>query len=392
MFNGGNSGDINVTANSIRLVGESPINFTSSSISSSTFGNGNGGQVSISAKDVSVLDGAEISSSTLAEGNSGRVVISADEILLSGIGAFTGDPSQIDSAAKLLAPELRESLKLPDSVTGVAGNVFITANTLKVKSGAVVSAFNQGSGDGGTLFLDIGKIFISDGGALTTVTTSGNGGNIRLLTDFLLLNNGDISASAKGKGTGGNINIDSGLVVLLDNSSITANAEDARAGKIKINTLGLFRSPDSQITASSELGPQFDGNVEIKAEITDFSEDPNLTIQAEPPALYSTCSKAYRDTLAYYRMGTGGQPLSPDDQSSTSQGWLEAANARYAQRHMSYIDPDTGEKKPLERVVGWKTNSDGTITFVSDPKEADQYAQAIVSQQHVCSTNQAKSS
>ena len=44
--------------------------------------------------------------------------------------------------------------------------------------------------------------------------------------------------------------------------NITANAVQGRGGNIQINTQGIFRSPDSSITASSQLG--INGIVQIK--------------------------------------------------------------------------------------------------------------------------------
>lgn len=63
---------------------------------------------------------------------------------------------------------------------------------------------------------------------------------------------------------------------------------------------------------------------------------------------------------------------------------MQVAKARYDQRRLTYADPKTGEHKPLKRVVGWKTNDNGTVTFVNDPREADQYASEIASTLQAC--------
>lgn len=389
-FDAGNSGDINIKTKLIRLVGQSPISFTSSAIAASSFGDGNGGQVKIFSEDIIILDGARINSSALANGNSGGIEISANRVFLSGRAPLTGTPSQISSAAELLPPVVRRPLNLPEFVTGNAGNVSIKANLLEVKSGATVSTRNDGSGDGGNLFLDVNSVFVDNGGVIAATSRSGEAGNIRILGNNLFLEDGAISTSAGGDGDGGNIIINTDLIVGFGKNSITANAENAKGGNVFIKALAIFLSDESIITATSERGTEADqGNVDVIAEITDFSQDPNLNIQTDPPDLYSACSPTYRNTLAYYRMGNGGQPISPDDKSSTSQGWLESANARYAQQHLFYIDTETGEKKPLKRVVGWKSHGDGTITFVSDPKEADQYPAAIAAAKNTCSTEQA---
>lgn len=191
-----------------------------------------------------------------------------------------------------------------------------------------------------------------------------------------------------GNGPGGNITIDADLVLLIDKSNIFANAENAQGGNIRINTTGFIKSPDSQVTATSQLGEQFDGNVEVEAEITNFSQDPDLNITTGPPELYASCGPTYRDTLAYYRVGTAGQPVSPDTLPDPGSRWLQVAKARYNQRQLTYADPKTGELKPLKRVVGWKTNPNGKISFVNDPRKADQFAPAIASILQACQPDQ----
>ncbi|QUY45969.1 hypothetical protein [Acaryochloris marina] len=216
----------------------------------------------------------------------------------------------------------------------------------------------------------------------------GEGGNINLDANSVFLRDSSITASTQQLGTGGNISVNTGILVALGKTVISANAEDAQGGNININALGIFLSPDTQITATSQLGTQFDGSVEVEAEITDFSQDPDLNVQVDPPDLYSACGDSNSTNLAYYRVGTAGKPTSPITRSPADGGWLQAAKARYDQRRLTYVDPATGEIKPLKRVVGWKSNPNGTITFVTDPRAADQYAPAIAAQLKACHTDQ----
>lgn len=368
---------------------------TQSSIAAITTGDGDAGNISLFSKFLRIENGANINALTTAGGDGGKINIQAtDSIDISGkvpnsSGDLTTNFSGIFSSGSNTNLLLAELFNLTPP-SGDAGSITIITNELLLDDNAQIGVLNQGSGNAGIINVNASKISLLDGASITAETFSGRGGEIDIQAGLLTLRNGNITASARQDGPGGNITINSDLIVALDKSRFSANAVNAQGGNIRINTTGFILSPDSQVTATSQRGEQFDGNVEVIAEITDFSQDPNLNIQTDPPDLYSACSPTYRNTLAYYRMGNGGQPISPDDKSSTSQGWLEAANARYAQRHLFYIDTETGEKKPLKRVVGWKSHGDGTITFVSDPKEADQYPAAIAAAKNTCSTEQAK--
>ncbi|MGR3278911.1 two-partner secretion domain-containing protein [Acaryochloris marina NIES-2412] len=396
----GDTGSLNVDFQTISISGGQavrfgpglPLNFTSSFIGTFASSQGAANNVLIKARDLSLLDGGRINSTVSGQGSAGDIVVSVDRSLIirGRIPGSSGatNSSRIISSAVITSPFNREFFGSPDIPTGNSGSIRVTAKSLLLADDGQLTVRNDGPNDAGSISINAKQVTIDKGFILAT-TASGKGGNINLSANLLKATNGEISSSAMGDGAGGNITINSDLVVALDKSNFSANAVNAQGGNIRINTTGFILSPDSQVTATSQLGEQFDGNVEVIAEITDFSQDPNLNIQTEPPDLYSACSPTYRNTLAYYRMGNGGQPISPDDKSSTSQGWLEAANARYAQRHLFYIDTETGEKKPLKRVVGWKSHGNGTITFVSDPKEADQYPAAIAAAQNTCSTKQA---
>lgn len=390
----GNGGNLElVVKDTVIVTGVQPEIFSPSAITASAFRNGNAGSVNLSTAKLIVKDGGRVDSSTTFSGSAGKVTINASEsIEVSGFVPGSRNPSLITSSANLLDDPLRQALPI-FSPTGSAGDVSINTSQLLVKDGGNISVQNDGPSNGGQLSVFASEIILQNQGSITASTNGGDGGNIKIFSKKgLTLDNSDITASARSFGTGGNITVNSGFVAALGQSSISANAENAQGGRIKIDTLGLFLSPDSQITATSQLGPQFDGSVEVDAEITNFSQDPDLNIQVDPPDLYSACNDTYRDTLAYYHVGTAGKPTSPITRPPADGGWLEAAKARYDQRRLTYIDPQTGERKPLKRVVGWKTNPNGTITFVNNPVEADQYAPAIAARQKACQQDQAKAS
>jgi large exoprotein involved in heme utilization and adhesion len=90
---------------------------------------------------------------------------------------------------------------------------------------------------------------------------------------LILRRGSSISTNATGSNIpGGNITIDTDNLVAVpkEDSDISANAENSFGGRVIINAQGIFGTqfrpqdtPLSDITASSDLGPQFNGLVEL---------------------------------------------------------------------------------------------------------------------------------
>jgi large exoprotein involved in heme utilization and adhesion len=167
---------------------------------------------------------------------------------------------------------------------GNAGDLRIEAEQLNVQDGARVSVSSTGSGDAGDLEVATSSIRLDDQAALSADTTAGQGNIFLRSLDLVLRRGSNITTNATATATGGNITIDSDVIAALENSDITANALQGPGGRVVINTQGIFgtqlrnqQTPESDITASSDLGSEFSGT----AEINDFDVDPNPEV--EPP-------------------------------------------------------------------------------------------------------------
>lgn len=385
----GNGGKISINAELVEIFGLEPVTRQGSMLQAGSLGSGDAGSIAIDTSKLILTNGGSVSTTALSSGNGGSLTINAKRsVRIDGQGSDAVPETTITAEAIVINPILRPLFNLPPVPTGNSGRIFINTPQLLIKDKGRISVRNEGKGDAGDLEILASEIIVDSNSLISATTPGGEGGNITLDALSVLLKDSSITASTQQQGTGGNISVNAGIFVSLGTSTISANAENAQGGNIQINALGLFLSPDTQITATSQLGTQFDGNVEVEAEITNFSQDPDLTVQVDLPELYSACGDANNTLLAYYRMGTGGEPRSPITRSPADGGWLQAAKARYDQRHITYVDPETGEIKPLKRVVGWKTNPNGTITFVNDPRAADQYAPAIAAQLKACLTDQ----
>ena len=126
----------------------------------------------------------------------------------------------------------------------------------------------------------------------------------------------------------------------MENSDIAANAFEGRGGNVQISTSGLFLSPDSQITASSERG--IDGVVEIRT--PDVELQNSLTQLAanfvSPDSIVAGSCLARRNVErgSFTVTGTGGLPSSP----------YEAMNGKY---ETSSIQPLQGSSNTAPEAV-----------------------------------------
>lgn len=309
-FGNGNGGNVRVSANTIRLDG--------SGIASQLgrTGRGRGGDVTVQTSALSVINGAGISASTFGNGNGGDVRVFANSLNLDGF-APDGDPSGIFS-------------EVGRTGNGRGGDVTVQTDLLTLSDRATISSSAFGDGSAGNLNITAQTIR-SDRGNITARAASGNGANITLnVRDLLLLRNGSqISTSAgtaQAGGDGGNItiNISKGFIVgvLRENSDITANAFTGRGGRVDITAQGVYGlrfqprlTPLSDITASSQFGisgtvvlntPDVDPNRGLVALPTDLTDPAQQISQNCTPGSKTTAS-------SFVATGRGGIPLSPDE-------------------------------------------------------------------------------
>ena len=135
---------------------------------------------------------------------------------------------------------------------------------------AQFNAKSSGSGDAGNILITASDDLMIYSSAITTEAASADGGNIKLnVRDIVYLDQSEITAAVGGgAGNGGNIDIDPQFVILND-SLISANAVAGNGGNIRIVSDYFLSTPNSSVTASSELG--IDGEVEIDSPNTDIS-------------------------------------------------------------------------------------------------------------------------
>jgi large exoprotein involved in heme utilization and adhesion len=146
-------------------------------------GVGNGGDIDINARSISLTEGSQLQALTRGIGESGNIQIDvSDSITISGIGSDGFLSAVLTSSDE------------PNS--GRGGNIEInTLGNLLVFDGAVLSAQTSSAADGGNISVNANNLTLRSGGQLLTNTFSqGRAGNITVnATDSVVITGVDLN-------------------------------------------------------------------------------------------------------------------------------------------------------------------------------------------------------
>jgi filamentous hemagglutinin family protein len=369
----GNAGNIEIEAQIIELTGANGVVFQTS-ISSTSLDNasGDGGDIIINTDRLLLQDGAQIAVATVSSGNGGTLTIDASEsIILSGISDM-GRSGLFASAVINV---------------GNGGDILVDADKLTVTDGAIISTSNfltfdsskpLGQGAAGNVRLNAKVLQLDNGGIITSEAAFGDRGNIFIDSDRLLLaGESRITTSALETATGGNIEIFAETIVAFENSDITANAVENFAGKVTINAKSIFGTefanfltPESDITASSDLGVAFNGVVTI--ETPDIDPARGLvelsSAVVDPSKIIVDACSSEAGNISIVR-GKGGLPVSPLTQQIDTTIWqdlrdLDINISNSISNNSRAILPD--RKQPIVEARELLKKEDGTIELIAN--------------------------
>ncbi|MEM7759460.1 MAG: filamentous hemagglutinin N-terminal domain-containing protein [Cyanobacteria bacterium P01_A01_bin.40] len=257
------AGDTIINATDDVLLEESNI------VSNVIGGRGEAGDIEISGRNISLVDGGLIGSSILFDGNSSNITVTAAEkFFLSGI--FSGIDNNVIQGS------------------GIVGEINVAARNLVIENGAIIQNEIFGVGDNGdininvidTITIDSEDNFLSASRIQNTIGAGGEGnpGNINIQTkDLSIINGGRVNSGIDGLGIGGDVNITAENVsVDGDLSSILSEAtgtisnvidgEDTTSsgGNINIETNTLSITNGGKLaTSTTSIGNA--GNIKITA-------------------------------------------------------------------------------------------------------------------------------
>ena len=326
----GAGGNLTVTASSVELRGTPAGAVVPGGFFTTTLGAGNAGNLSLTAGQLVVADGAQISTSTSGAGRGGNLTVTADSIELNGAsadGRFLGGllassslltvPGQQGSApagdltitTRRLSVQNGAQISAATGSAGTAGNLSINASESVDVTGfateidplvaAVAFSFipdgrgkgivpsaietnTRGVGNAGDLTINTGRLTVRDRAEIgVRSTSSGSAGDLAVTADSVLLNNGSITATSL-LGQGGNINLQVRHdLVLRNRSQISTRAGTevtggGDGGNITINTGVLAVVENSRINANAFKGSG--GNIRITTR--GIFRSPNSSITA----------------------------------------------------------------------------------------------------------------
>ncbi len=273
-FGQGQGGSVNIDVNTILAVGENTVHVDSGIFANSAASGKGGaaGDIQVRANGIHLAGGAEISSTTFGQGHGGSVRIKADKLLVEG-----------EDSTRHISAIFANSQSTGDG--GNAGDLRIEGGEVDL-TGAGMGSFSFGRGRGGSIHMDVNALSLRHAALISVEATQSDGGDIAInATGPVTLNASDIAAKAfhnggsvriaSGKrlevrgsniraeagsnGTGGDIFLGNSNVILADAtgnapSSLVASALRGNGGQILILANQLTRTGNTVINFSSQFG------------------------------------------------------------------------------------------------------------------------------------------
>ncbi|BDA67318.1 filamentous haemagglutinin outer membrane protein [Calothrix sp. PCC 7716] len=281
-FGNGNGGKLTINASELVEVSGS----SESILAANTNGKGKGGDLIINTGKLLVQDGAEIAATANGDGNAGSLIVNASESVHVRGASASGNVSELTAGAYATGKGGELTINTPlllvegadifagTASKGDAGNLTINTSYLFANNGAAISTLTVGSGNGGRLAVNASKQVqlngTSDDGKTTGFFAStynvGKAGDLIVDTPVLIVKNGaQVSTSTIGGGQGGKLTIKASESVLLEGigSGLSSQAQrTGNAGSITLNTPNLTIQKQARIAAET-INKGNAGNINI---------------------------------------------------------------------------------------------------------------------------------
>jgi len=282
-FTNANGGNVTVNASeSVQLIGSLATNPNALSfIGSSAIGSGKSGNVSIFTGRLTVANGGRVGAGTFGTGDGGDVTVNATD----SVEVIGAEPTQLTSSLVGVSTLSR----------GNGGNLTINTPRLLVKDGGRVDSSTAATGSAGSITINAPQSVevtgtvpgtsipsqVSSGANIENEITrqlfglpavpTGASNDVTINTGQLLVSVGaQVSARNEGSGNAGNVRVNARSIVLDQAGSITAATQSGEGGNIFLRTKTL------QIRHASQISAQAGGN----------GNGGNITITGFSPAEY----------------------------------------------------------------------------------------------------------
>ncbi|MCG6136872.1 MAG: S-layer family protein, partial [Nostoc sp. LLA-1] len=350
----GDAGNVNINVTGAVNIagGENGFSGIGSRVEAGTVGNG--GNITINSGSFSLQDGVQLGASTSGQGNAGNVTVSAKDVvsladasILSTVEAGgVGKGGNIDINALTLSLKdgaqlltlIREASATQPAGRGDAGNVNVNVTgTIDItgdKKGlfsAILSSVQTGTvGNGGNITINSGSFSLQNGAFLSASTFGqGNAGNVTVnaLDAVSLIDAGILSTvGAGGVGKGGNIDINAATLSLINGAQLLTSTREAsatqlagrgNAGNVNVNVTGAVNISGeknglvSAIGSRVEMGTVGDGgNINIDSGSFSLQDGAQLSTSTSGQGKAGNVRVSAKDTVSLagnaYVFGTVG--------------------------------------------------------------------------------------
>jgi filamentous hemagglutinin family protein len=303
-YGSGNSGSVQVAADSLTMTAPLSITLLPVQISTGTGvgSSGSAGPVDVQVSgNVSLAGAAAIDSNTNASGNAGQVSVQAlgtlsmgdDAEILTATNSGPGNGGNLSVTAGALDIASTATASITNIVTlsytaGNAGAITIHTGSLSIDGAASnsgftgIESFSDGAGAGGAIQINVtGAATIANGGQINSAADAqGNAGNIVMSAGKLLLqDSGNASTTGVyegtyGAGSAGAVQVTAGALTMIGPASASANPVSIEnstqagatgvAGNINIDVSGNISLTGGAI-ASNTYSSAAGGQVTVKA-------------------------------------------------------------------------------------------------------------------------------
>ncbi|GET35426.1 two-partner secretion domain-containing protein [Microseira wollei] len=381
-FGNGRGGDITINAsesvevysgNPISLAAISPVANAFGAVFTSGLGTGDAGELRVNTRRLILGSGAALAASSFGGGEGGDITINASEsVELVGTTPNGRRFSAITSVTEL-------------GSTGNGGNLRIYTDRLILRDKGRVSIRAQGTGDAGNLEVVANAILMDNEGGLEGTSETGVGGNFTVRSRSLVMRRHSfISATAGdlgGKGNGGNITINTDALAALENSDITANSVASLGGNVNITAQGIFGAqvqqritPQSDITATGGT-PALSGTIQINTP----NLDPAATIVQLPENFVDPSNQIVAGCAAdrgnrFVVTGRGGLPSDPSQTLRGRAVWRDIRPVSSVGRSSTtQTGQPTTDNQPIIEATGWVINRNGQVELVANAPQDSWY-------------------
>ncbi len=295
-FGQGDSGNVIIQSITLNIDGLGNTSFPTGIFAQSYLGStGRAGTVSVQTTgNLSIYNNGEISSSTFGSGDAGQISVNAKSMTIDPQQSIlqTGIFSVAEQGGQGQGGTIRVTVNGPINIQGVglitsdtfgpgkAGSVSVKADSLTINglgtpySSGIVSDTKPGStGQAGSVDVTANRIDLSNAGRISTNTSGlGSAGSVQVTSQQISIDNGSIAAKADANSGGqtgnvevnasGSINITSGGNISIQNDGSTQNPAGITPSNLTVQTPQL--SLDNGIITAKTSGNVNAGLVTVK--------------------------------------------------------------------------------------------------------------------------------